>query len=82
MCIRDRAELAGEKMKEINEAYDTIVAQRKYKKAGGYSAGGYTGGYSNAYSSSGSSFSDVRSYIMAGRIADAEQLLNLSLIHI
>lgn len=70
------AELAGEKMKEINEAYDTIIAQRKNKKAGGYSAGGYAGGYSNAYSSGSSSFNDVRSYIMAGRIADAEQLLN------
>ena len=36
------AELAGEKMKEINEAYDTIVAQRKNRTAGGYvSAGGY-----------------------------------------
>lgn len=67
------AELAGEKMKEINEAYDTIVAQRKNKSAGGYSAAGY--GY-GARGRTASGFSDVRSYIMSGRIADAEQLLN------
>ena len=49
------SELAGEKMKEINEA--------------GYNAG-YAGG------SSASGFNDVRRFIMAGRIADAEQILN------
>ena len=74
------ADLAGEKMKEINEAYDTIVSQRKNKNTGGYSyggySGGYTGGYSGARSGGSSSFSDVRNYIMTGRIADAEQLLN------
>ncbi|MGN0479696.1 MAG: DnaJ domain-containing protein [Hominenteromicrobium sp.] len=69
------AELAGEKMKEINEAYDTIVSQRKNRTAGGYaSAGGYS--YNNVRGSGNSGFNDVRSYIMAGRIADAEQLLN------
>ena len=45
------AELASEKMKEINEAYDTIVAQRKNRTAGG----GYTSGGSR--SSGASSFS-------------------------
>jgi len=72
------ADLASEKMKEINEAYDTIVAQRKNRSAGGYSAGGYAyNGYTGAGRTSGSSgFNDVRSYIMSGRIADAEQLLN------
>ncbi len=66
------ADLAGEKMKEINEAYDTIVAQRKNRTTGGYtSAGGYGGARTGS-----SSFNDVRSYIMSGRIADAEQLLN------
>ncbi len=71
------AELAGEKMKEINEAYDTIIAQRKNRAAGGYSRSNYSyGGYSTAGSNASSSFSDVRNYIMSGRIADAEQLLN------
>ena len=32
------ADLASEKMKEINEAYDTIVSQRKNRSTGGYSA--------------------------------------------
>lgn len=76
------ADLAGEKMKEINEAYDTVVAERKRRKAAGgeYGAAGGPGptygGYSapGGYSSSG--FSDVRNLIMAGRIADAEQILN------
>ena len=66
------ADLAEEKMKEINEAYDAIVAQRKAGGAGR----GYGGGYNNVGQNGNSSFSDVRSYIMAGRIADAEQILN------
>ena len=65
-------DLADEKMKEINEAYDAIVAQRKAGGAGR----GYGGGYNNVGQNGNSSFSDVRSYIMAGRIADAEQILN------
>ncbi|WP_312693369.1 J domain-containing protein [Caproiciproducens sp.] len=72
------ADLAGEKMKEINEAYDTVVAQRKQQKNGGYA--GYTApdaGYAaQNYANSYSGFNDVRNLIMAGRIADAEQILN------
>ena len=72
------ADLAGEKMKEINEAYDTVVAERKRQKSGGYSSGADYGssGYNQGYSSTSSGFSDVRNLIMAGRIADAEQILN------
>ncbi len=75
------ADLADEKMKEINEAYDTIAEQRKRGKASGSygaPAGGYQYGGSNysGYSSQSSGFSDVRSLIMSGRIADAEQILN------
>lgn len=78
-------------MKEINEAYDQIVSDRKrQKKDGGYSASaggsnyGYPGygapgygstGYGSGYSG-GSGFSDVRNLIMSGRLADAEQILN------
>ena len=66
---------AEARFKEITEAYDTIVAQRKNKTNGGY--GGYSaGGYNTAHGNTASGFSDVRNYIMAGRIADAEQLLN------
>ncbi len=63
-------ELADEKMKEINEAYDTITAQRK---GGQY---GYNGAQNSVHYINGSGFSDVRSLIMSGRIADAEQILN------
>lgn len=66
-------ELADEKMKEINEAYDAITAQRKGK---GSAYGRYAGGYNNVNTSGSSEFNDVRSYIMSGRIADAEQILN------
>ena len=38
---------------------------------GAYSGGGYSYGYGG-----GTSFADVRSLIMTGRIADAEQILN------
>lgn len=71
------ADLANEKMKEVNEAYDQIMNSRKQGgRAGGsgsYSAGsaGYGGGYSGT-----SSFPDVRNLIASGRIADAEQILN------
>ena len=63
-------ELADEKMKEINEAYDAITAQRK---AGNHA---YAGGYNPVGGNSSSGFNDVRSLIMSGRIADAEQILN------
>ena len=65
-------ELADEKMKEINESYDAITAQRKAGGQRGYAAGGYNPVGNNA----ASGFRDVRSLIMAGRIADAEQILN------
>ncbi len=64
------SDLAAEKMKEINEAYDTIVDERKKKRSG---AGG-TGTQGTYHRSS--SYSDVRNLIMNGRIADAEQILN------
>ena len=72
------AELAQEKMKEINEAYDTITKSR----SGGYGNAGsrqQSGPYSNAYSAgqSGSTeFAQVRNAINAGNISLAEQLLN------
>ena len=73
------AELADEKMKEINEAYDTIVSQRKNRTNTNNGYGyGYAGNNSYAgYGYGGSSnFGDVRNLINAGRIADAEQILN------
>ncbi len=54
------AELAEEKMQQINEAYDSIVRMRK------------GGGSANA----GSCYMDIRRMIQSGRIHDAEMLLD------
>ena len=54
------ADLAEEKMKEINEAYDTIMASRK------------SGGHSN----SNGSFADVRNMINQGRLEEARVILD------
>jgi hypothetical protein len=65
-------------MKEVNEAYDRIVQERKQAKNGGStgsSYGGYTG-YSAGGSSTNSNYIDVRNLINSGRLADAEQILN------
>ena len=71
------SDLATEKMKEINEAYDEIQRQRK----GGGSAGGYrqsysSGGYQQSYSSGSSQFADIRRLINLNRLGDAEELLD------
>lgn len=70
------ADLAEEKMKEINEAYETITKSRSGGTSGG-SYGGYayqqnTGNYS---SNAGGVFTQVRQMINAGNIDGAEQLL-------
>ncbi len=68
------AELATEKMKEINEAYDTIVAQRKNSSSqSSYNSSNYS--YSSS-SSSSSQFSDIRRLITTGRPMEAEELLD------
>lgn len=62
------AEAAEEKMKEINEAYETIQKER----SGNFSGGGY---YS--YNTSGStSFGEVRRLIHEGRYSDAELIID------
>lgn len=85
------ADLAQEKMKEINEAYDQIQRQRKQQQSsrsgqgysqGGYSQGGYSqsgysqSGYSRGYAGQGGSqFADIRQLLNANRVSDAEELL-------
>lgn len=61
------SELAAEKMKEINEAYDAIVNNRRGKKSS------YTGGFSE---SSASSFPEIRSLISQNRLEQAQELLD------
>ncbi len=62
------SDLASEKMKEINDAYDAIMNERR----GGSSSS--AGGYSS--SGSGSSFPEVRSLINQGRLEQAQEVLD------
>ena len=67
------ADLAEEKMKEINEAYDIITKQRS---GGGGSYGGYRGGgYQGGGYSSNPAYARIRNLINAGDLTQAEQLL-------
>lgn len=66
------ADLAEEKMKEINEAYDTICDMRRNGSVHQSSSGTYGTGGSYARTS----YPDVRRYIMNGRLDDAMELLN------
>jgi len=67
------ADVAEEKMKEVNEAYDAIQKMR----AAGSSYTGSTGGtYSGSYAGGATQFAEVRRMINDGRYADAEVLLN------
>ena len=60
------SDLAGEKMNEINDAYDSIMNTRK-----GNGKKGYTD-----YTNPDSKFADIRSLIMQGRLDDAQMLLD------
>lgn len=61
------SDLAKEKMQEINEAYDTIIRERR---SGKKSQNRYQG------SGGGSHYADIRNLIRTGRTADAETLLD------
>lgn len=69
------ADLAGEKMKEVNEAYDQIMKSRRQHKNSTQGGSSNYQGY-RGYSNQGTGFYDVRNLINAGRIADAEQILD------
>ena len=68
------SDLAAEKMKEINEAYDAIISERKNGASGG-SGGGYYNAPSGGYGAS-SDFADIRAIISQGRFEDAQVLLD------
>lgn len=75
------ASVAEEKMKEINEAYEAIVTERKGGKAstgsnsyyGGY---GNYGGYQRGNYTRSTEYLNVRQLIQQGRIQQAEQILD------
>lgn len=64
------SDLAEEKMKEVNEAYDTVMNMRK----NGSSGNSYNSGYNqnNNYSQ----YANVRSLIQQNRIDEAERILD------
>ena len=77
------ADLANEKMQEINEAYDMIT--KRLRNGSSQQSGGYyqqSGPSQQAYGPSygagygNSAFADVRRMIQQGRITDAEELLD------
>ena len=70
------ADVAEEKMKEINDAYDEILKMRAGKSEGaGYGNTGYQSSYSG-YASGDPYFYEVRQNINNGRIREAEAFLN------
>lgn len=70
------ADLAEERMKEINEAYERIQKERASGGSQSRSSYGGTGGSSYSSYSASSSFPEVRRCINENNIARAEQLLN------
>jgi len=86
------SDLAQEKMKEINEAYDTITRERASGGGGGYRTSGSSGGgyqssgsygsnrnYSGGYGSNQqgrANYSDIRMLISMGRVDEAYNMLS------
>ncbi len=66
----DLEDLAGERLKEINEAYDIIQKQR--------SNGGYSNTYNtgSTYSSGSPQFAEIRSAIQRGDLTRADSMLD------
>ncbi len=67
------AEMATEKMKEINEAYDNIINHRKNKTGSG---SGYANNWGAGNENAASSFNDVRRLISSGRFEEAQEVLD------
>ena len=73
----DLADLASEKMKEINAAYEEIQKMRSSGGSSSQSRQGYSGGYSGAGSSSTNPrYAQVRRMINSGHLGEAERVLN------
>ena len=74
------ADLAEEKMKEINEAYDSITKMRSGGNRGNSGTyQNYSGGYSQSsysnYSGNDPSYGRIRNLINSGNLDAAEQML-------
>ncbi|MBO5745645.1 MAG: DnaJ domain-containing protein [Clostridia bacterium] len=69
----DAVEMATEKMKEINEAYDAIISRRK---TGNNKKSGYANNWGANNTSADSNFNDVRQLIASGRFEEAQEILD------
>ena len=67
------ADLAEEKMKSINEAYETIQKQRE---GGGWSAGTQRSGSQTYHHAETGAFAQIRMLINAGNLEQAEAMLD------
>ena len=74
----DLADLASEKMKEINAAYEEIQKMRAAGASAGNGAqGGYGGAYARNESSTGNAkYSQIRRMIPSGHFVEADRILN------
>lgn len=70
------AELAGEKMKEINEAYSDVQRIRAQGGETRSSSGSSYSGGSTYTGENAEGFRRIREYINAGRFSDADYILN------
>ena len=72
------ADLANEKMQEINEAYDSIITSMRANKGGtgaGQANNGYSYGAAGQQSYQSSNLSDIRRLIQQNRLVEAEDCL-------
>lgn len=69
------AELATEKMKEVNEAYDEIQKARAQEKKYGYGSGASSTGSANG-GDGGNIYNQIRILLNNGRFGDAERTLD------
>lgn len=74
-------DLADEKMKEINEAYDTITKMRKegsrYTGGSGSYSGGASGGFSGSYSGAyANEYNRIRELLNQNKLQEALAMLN------
>lgn len=70
------ADLAEEKLQEVNEAYDMLMKNRNPGPSGSYSYGNYGSGSGSGGSYGTPDYMAVRRYIDAGNLTAAENILN------
>ena len=70
------ADLAEEKLQEVNEAYDMLMKNRNSGSSGSYSYGNYGSGSGSGGSYGTPDYMVVRRYIDAGNLTAAENILN------